>query len=147
MELREALSQITQIRQQMAQSEVFRGYRSITVGFSGVLGLLASFAKRAGEPPEVLYSLGDTEKSLKSRILGTISTKNGPGIPSPRPGGPPKTIRWLVFASEAICVGAAMLVLISVFQIPGYKKQLVLNPFSAFVTSFDFVVQFAKQLL
>ena len=38
MELREALSQISEIRQQMARSEVFRGYRSITVGFSGVLG-------------------------------------------------------------------------------------------------------------
>jgi hypothetical protein len=42
MELREALSQISEIRQQMARSEVFRGYRSITVGFSGVLGLLAA---------------------------------------------------------------------------------------------------------
>src|SRR5262245_31571262 len=42
MELREALSQISEIRQQMARSEVFRGYRSLTVGFSGVLGLLAA---------------------------------------------------------------------------------------------------------
>ncbi len=42
MELREALSQISEIRQQMARGEVFRGYRSITVGFSGVLGLLAA---------------------------------------------------------------------------------------------------------
>ena len=42
MELREALSQISEIRQQMARSEVFRGYRSMTVGFSGVLGLLAA---------------------------------------------------------------------------------------------------------
>jgi hypothetical protein len=42
MELREALSQISEIRQQMARSEVFRGYRSITVGFSGVFGLLAA---------------------------------------------------------------------------------------------------------
>ncbi len=42
MELREALSQISEIRLQMAQSEVFRGYRSMTVGFSGVLGILAA---------------------------------------------------------------------------------------------------------
>ena len=42
MELREALQQISDIRQQMAQSEVFRGYRSLTVGASGVLGLLAA---------------------------------------------------------------------------------------------------------
>jgi hypothetical protein len=42
MELREALCQISEIRQQMARSEVFRGYRSMTVGCSGVLALLAA---------------------------------------------------------------------------------------------------------
>lgn len=42
MELREALRQVSDIRRQMAQSEVFRGYRSLTVGFSGVLGLIAA---------------------------------------------------------------------------------------------------------
>ncbi|XZE56237.1 hypothetical protein SH139x_002334 [Planctomycetaceae bacterium SH139] len=42
MELRDALQQISEIRQQMARSEVFRGYRSLTVGFSGALGLLAA---------------------------------------------------------------------------------------------------------
>ncbi len=42
METREALRQISQIRQQMAQGEVFRGYRSLTVGGSGVLALLAA---------------------------------------------------------------------------------------------------------
>ena len=42
MQLDEALRQISDIRQQMAQSEVFRGYRSLTVSFSGGLGLLAA---------------------------------------------------------------------------------------------------------
>lgn len=42
MELHEALQQISDIRQQMARSEVFRGYRSLTVGFSGVLALFAA---------------------------------------------------------------------------------------------------------
>ena len=37
MELREALGQIAEIRQQMARTEVFRGYRSIPVAFSGAL--------------------------------------------------------------------------------------------------------------
>lgn len=41
-ELRDALQQISDIRQQMARGEVFRGYRSLTVGASGVLGLLAA---------------------------------------------------------------------------------------------------------
>ncbi len=42
LELREALKQIADIRQQMARSEVFRGYRSFTVALSGVLGLAAA---------------------------------------------------------------------------------------------------------
>jgi hypothetical protein len=42
MQLDDALCQISDIRHQMARSEVFRGYRSVTVGGSGVLGLLAA---------------------------------------------------------------------------------------------------------
>ena len=42
MQLDEALRQISDIRQQMARSEVFLGYRSLTVGCSGVLALMAA---------------------------------------------------------------------------------------------------------
>jgi len=42
MQLDEALRQISDIRQQMARSEVFRGYRSMTVGFSGAAGVAAA---------------------------------------------------------------------------------------------------------
>lgn len=42
MDVQEALRQISEIRQQMARSEVFRGYRSLTVGFSGALGMIAA---------------------------------------------------------------------------------------------------------
>lgn len=42
MELQEALCQISDIRRQIARTEVFRGYRPLTVGFSGVLGFLAA---------------------------------------------------------------------------------------------------------
>ena len=45
MEVRDALDQITEIRQQMAQSQVFRGYRSLTVGAVGLLGVLAAIAQ------------------------------------------------------------------------------------------------------
>ncbi|HEX8202888.1 MAG TPA: hypothetical protein VF590_20600, partial [Isosphaeraceae bacterium] len=41
MELHEALRQIADIRRQMARGEVYRGYRSMIVGASGVLALLA----------------------------------------------------------------------------------------------------------
>ncbi len=42
MELRDALTQISEIRQQMARTEVFRGYRALPVAFSGVLAVLAA---------------------------------------------------------------------------------------------------------
>jgi hypothetical protein len=42
MELREALSQIAEIRLQLARTEVFRGYRAVPVAFSGLLALAAA---------------------------------------------------------------------------------------------------------
>jgi hypothetical protein len=43
MELPEALDRIADIRAQLAQTGTFRGFRSLTVGFSGVLGVAAAF--------------------------------------------------------------------------------------------------------
>lgn len=42
MELHEALSQISEIRQQVARGELFRGYRALPVVFSGVLAFVAA---------------------------------------------------------------------------------------------------------
>src|SRR6476646_3741218 len=42
MELRQALAQVSEIREHLARTEVFRGYRSLTVGFSGLVGLIAA---------------------------------------------------------------------------------------------------------
>jgi len=42
MQLREALGQVAEIRAQLAEATVFRGYRAVTVGLSGVLGLAAA---------------------------------------------------------------------------------------------------------
>lgn len=45
MELRDALVQIAEIRRQMAKNDVFRGYRSAPVAFSGLLALAAAIAQ------------------------------------------------------------------------------------------------------
>jgi hypothetical protein len=42
MDLQEALTQISEIRQQVAQSETFRGYRAAPVAFSGAVACLAA---------------------------------------------------------------------------------------------------------
>ncbi len=46
MDLHDALSQISEIRHQMARTELFRGYRAAPVAASGVLALLAAVAQQ-----------------------------------------------------------------------------------------------------
>lgn len=43
--LREALSQISEIRAQMTEATVFRGYRALTVAATGVLGIVTAMAQ------------------------------------------------------------------------------------------------------
>ena len=58
MELHEALSQISQIRRQMARTAVFRGYRSATAAFSGVVAIAAGFAQSIFCPAAHEYMKG-----------------------------------------------------------------------------------------
>lgn len=57
MELRQALAQVSEIREQLARTEVFRGYRSLTVAFSGLVGL-ATAVIQAVWLPQPSESLG-----------------------------------------------------------------------------------------
>jgi hypothetical protein len=50
MELRDALTQISAIRRQMARTEVFRGYRAVPVAFSGLLALVICGVQAAWLP-------------------------------------------------------------------------------------------------
>jgi hypothetical protein len=45
MELRQALADVAAIRDQLARSEHFHGYRSLTIAFSGVAGIAAALAQ------------------------------------------------------------------------------------------------------
>ncbi len=66
MELHEALSQITEIRRQMARTEVFRGYRAVPVAFSGLLALSAAVAQSVFLP--------DPSSSLPAYLILWIGT-------------------------------------------------------------------------
>jgi len=50
MDLREALTQISEIRQQVARTETFRGYRAAPVAFSGTLAVLAALVQNTWLP-------------------------------------------------------------------------------------------------
>ena len=57
MELRDALTQITEIRLQLARTEVFRGYRAMPVAFSGGVAVLAAVIQAVTIPdPAALRS-------------------------------------------------------------------------------------------
>jgi hypothetical protein len=53
MELRDALTQISEIRLQLARNEVFRGYRAMPVAFSGGIAILAAFIQFVTIPDPV----------------------------------------------------------------------------------------------
>ena len=55
MQLDEALAQISQIRQQMAQAQVFRGYRSATTAFTALVAVLAAAAQARWVPNPLLH--------------------------------------------------------------------------------------------
>jgi hypothetical protein len=50
MELQHALAQISEIQQHLARTETFRGYRSITVAVSGLVGLAAAIVQAVWLP-------------------------------------------------------------------------------------------------
>ncbi len=54
MDLREALEQISEIRQQVARTETFRGYRAAPIAFSGLVAWVAAACQYVllGSPPE-----------------------------------------------------------------------------------------------
>jgi hypothetical protein len=56
-DLREALTQIAEIRQQVAQTETFRGYRAAPVAASGVLAWVAA-GLQAWQVPDPSHDLG-----------------------------------------------------------------------------------------
>src|SRR5262245_11559330 len=57
MDVRQALLQVSEIRAHLARTETFRGYRSLTVGFSGLAGV-ATAGVQAWLLPQPAEQLG-----------------------------------------------------------------------------------------
>jgi hypothetical protein len=75
MELRQALSQVSDIREHLARTEVFRGYRSLTVGFSGLVGLGAAIAQafwlpHPTESPKAYLALWIGAAAINVAVVG-----------------------------------------------------------------------------
>jgi hypothetical protein len=79
MELREALGQISEIRAQMSRTQTFGGFHSLTVGFSGVLGLVAAVfqANHIVRPAENVWKFVDLWSAVAVGSLIVVGVELG----------------------------------------------------------------------
>jgi hypothetical protein len=128
MELREALTQITEIRLQLARTEVFRGYRAMPVAFSGCVALLAAViqALRISDPaqqigPYLALWIGAAVLSGLAAGLEMVVRARNAGSPLTR------ELTWLALEQFCPCLVAGALLTIvlvrtspaSLWMLPG----------------------------
>ncbi len=74
MDLREALTQISEIRQSVARTETFRGYRAAPVAFSGVVAWTAAFCQYAWMPAPASDPLAYLSLWVGAALLSMVVT-------------------------------------------------------------------------
>src|SRR5271170_658313 len=117
MELRDALTQITEIRLQLARTEVFRGYRAMPVAFSGGVAILAALIQAATivEPavqigPYLLLWIGAAVVSALAAGLEMMIRARNATTPVTR------ELTWLAVEQFCPCLMAGALVTIVLFR-------------------------------
>ena len=74
MDLQEALTQISEIRQQVARTETFRGYRAAPVAFSGFVACLAAASQHVFIPQPANDLFGYLSLWIGAAILSMVAT-------------------------------------------------------------------------
>ena len=72
MQLQDAISQISEIRSQIARQETFRGYRAVTVGLSGAMAVTAGVIQAVWLPDPMLYPWSYLSLWVGTAILSMI---------------------------------------------------------------------------
>lgn len=67
MEINRALDQITEIHKHLTKAEVYRGYRAVPVGISGILGIIAAFIQ-----PHIIGSQPTTKFLIYWVVVGLL---------------------------------------------------------------------------
>lgn len=120
MELRDALTQISEIRQQMARTEVFRGYRALPVAFSGLLAFGAAFLQGAFLRDPSQHITGYLGLWTGAALLGAFAAGLEMVIRSRvTPSSLRREITWLAVEQFLPCLAAgALLTLVLVRSAP-----------------------------
>jgi hypothetical protein len=128
MELHEALTQISEIRKQMARTEVFRGYRALPVAFSGVLAVLAAVAQAVWIPEPTRQVTAYLVLWVGSAVISGLAAGAEMAWRTRGPAGSlRREITWLAVEQFVPCLAAGALVTVvlvrsapeSLWMLPG----------------------------
>lgn len=117
MELRDALTQISEIRLQMARSEVFRGYRAAPVAFSGFLALAAAASQAAWLPNPMANPSAYIGLWTGAAVLSAVAAGLGMAWRSSHGGGSRRReVTHLAVEQFAPCLAAGALLTVVVLR-------------------------------
>src|SRR4029079_6723802 len=120
MELQEALTQITEIRLQMARTEVFRGYRAVPAAFSGAVALVAATAQAMTVPDPVGQIHAYLALWIGAAVVSGLSAALEMGVRA-RNASSPLTRELTYLAIEQFCpclVAGALVTMVVVRSAP-----------------------------
>lgn len=110
MELRDALTQIAEIRLQMARTEVFRGYRAAPVAISGLLAFTAMAIQAAAIPDPIRQIGAYLGLWLGAAVLSAIAAGVGMALRGATTSAWRRQITWLAVEQFVPCLVAGGLV-------------------------------------
>jgi hypothetical protein len=111
MELHEALTQITEIRLQLARTEVFRGYRAAPVALSGLLAFAAAGAQSAWIPDPARQVGAYLALWIGAAVISAMAAGVGMAVGDRHPASSwRRRITWLAVEQFVPCLGAGGLV-------------------------------------
>jgi hypothetical protein len=120
MELHEALTQISEIRQRVAQAEVFRGYRSIPVAFSGLLALATALVQMICLPQPQQNAAAYLALWVCAALVSLLATGLELFLHHRRSQVPlAGQLTWLALRQFAPCLVAGALVMVTVVTYAG----------------------------
>ena len=113
MELREALMQISEIRSQMARTEVFRGYRALPVAFSGLVALVTAACQHVWLPDPTHNIYPYLALWLGAAAISAVATGTEMVLRDRRgQSALRREVTWLAVEQFLPCIGAGGLLMI-----------------------------------